>query len=640
MRDHSPTDFQKLLAKGVSRRTFMQSGARFGLTAFVVGNSSLLAGCGSESPKSSASAQTNKSSLSTENSQPTPSATIATNTDDDITLSEEYRWYPVISWGDPIFANIKPFNENNRAADQELRFGDNNDGMDIFDVAGKTVLVVNNEYVNIDKMFPRGVRNKADIQAFKAALGVSIVELTKTDGTWRPALDSELNRRITMDTPMEIRGPARGHPLLRTSADPQGEKSLGTWANCGNGKTPWGTYLACEENFHIAFGNSSKRHTPNSLQRRYRIGAIKAGIDFYKFDMRFDINKEPNEANRMGYVVEIDPRKPASTPIKRTALGRFMHENAEVVISKEGYVVVYMGDDARGEFLYKFVSSQKYNENDPSANVNLLDDGTLYVAKFGDADEKLKGRGEWIELSYGKNGLTTANGFASQAEICIKTRMAASFVGATTMDRPEWVAAHPNKAEVCCALTNNEHRNIKKNDGGDKTPLNGPNPRAKNLYGQIVRWNPDANNHAAAGFSWDLFVLAGNPLLHKDEYAGSENVTADNMFNSPDGLKYDLQGRLWIQTDGNYTNSGEFKGMGNNQMLVADSETGQIKRFMVGPRGSEITGLTWSKDRKTMFVGIQHPGGGGSKSHFPDGGDSVPRSTVVGIEHKSGEQFI
>jgi len=621
MQYQSPTDFQKLVCKGLSRRTFMQSGARFGLTAFVLGNTLLLEGCGSDNIKAASS------------------DIIPTNSDDDITLSDEYRWYPVVSWGDPIFADVNPFDENNRAADQNRRFGDNNDGMTIFDVDGKTLLVVNNEYVNVDKMFPQGLKGQDDLDAIKAAFGVSIVELTRTEDGWQPALDGELNRRITMDTPMEIRGPARGHLYMRTSADPLGTQSRGTWSNCGNGETPWGTYLTCEENFNMSFDSSSKKYKPNAMQKRYRIGANNGGIDFYKFDERFDIATEPNEPNRMGYVVEIDPSKPFSTPIKRTALGRFMHENAEVTISKKGYIVVYMGDDARGEFLYKFVTSEKFNKSDKDANRHLLDHGTLYVAKFGEADEKLSGRGKWIELTHGKNGLIAENGFESQAEICIKTRIAASFVGATTMDRPEWVAAHPDKAEVCCALTNNKNRNSKPNDGGDKTPLNGPNPRENNLYGQIVRWQPDADDHASTEFNWDLFVLAGNPLLHKGEHAGSDNVNIENMFNSPDGLKYDTQGRLWIQTDGNFSNNGQFQGMGNNQMLVADTETGDIKRFMVGPRGSEATGITWSQDRKTLFVGIQHPGARGSKSHFPDGGDSLPRSTVIAIEHKDGKQI-
>ena len=254
----------------------------------------------------------------------------------------------------------------------------------------------------------------------------------------------------------------------------------------------------------------------------------------------------------------------------------------------------------------------------------MLEDGSLYVAKFSD-----DGRGEWVELT------PEATGMASKADICIHTRQAASAVNATTMDRPEWVAAHPNKAEVYCTLTNNKNRGKKPNAGGDATPVGGPNPREANVYGQIVRWRPDNEDHTAAGFAWDLYVIAGNPTVRQDANAGSKNVNAENMFNSPDGLKFDSQGRLWIQTDGNYSNAEDFAGQGNNQMLLGNPDTGDIQRFLVGPKACEITGLCWSPDRKTMFVGVQHPGEKGD-SHFPGGGDAVPRSSVIAIVRDDG----
>jgi secreted PhoX family phosphatase len=356
--------------------------------------------------------------------------------------------------------------------------------------------------------------------------------------------------------------------------------------------------------------------------KRYGVGNKDRGYAWATADERFDISKHPNEPNRAGYVVEIDPLDPTSTPKKRTALGRFKHENAEVVIAANGKVAVYMGDDERGEFLYRFVSNGTYVEG--GDNTDLLEDGKLYVARFSD-----KQRGEWVELT------PAATGLASRAEVCIYSRLAASAVGATTMDRPEWVAAHPKKAEVYCALTNNKNRGKKPNAGGDATPVGGPNPRAANNYGQIVRWRPDGGDHTAPGFEWDLFVMAGNPTVHSDAYAGSKNVNADNMFNSPDGISFDSNGLLWIQTDGNYSNEKDFAGMGNNQMLVGDTETGEIARFMVGPKQCEITGMARSPDRKTMFVGIQHPGERGD-SHFPGGGDTVPRSTIIAITRDDG----
>jgi hypothetical protein len=340
-------------------------------------------------------------------------------------------------------------------------------------------------------------------------------------------------------------------------------------------------------------------------------------------DERFDIARHPNEPNRFGWVVEIDPLDPDSTPKKRTALGRFKHENAEVVIADDGRVVVYLGDDERGEFIYRFVSDGVYTQG--GDNSDLLETGRLYAARFNDDMT-----GEWLELT------PQSAGMASQAEVLIHARIAASAVGATTMDRPEWITAHPSKAEVYGTLTNNKNRGLKTNAGGDAQPVGGPNPREGNIYGQIVRWRPDGGDHTATGFDWDLYVLCGNPVVGEGLNAGSENVNADNMFNSPDGVKFDRAGLLWIQTDGNYSNEGDFAGMGNNQMLVGDPDTGEIRRFLVGPPGCEITGITWTADRRTAFVGIQHPGERGTPSNFPDGGDAVPRSTVIAIWRDDG----
>ena len=322
---------------------------------------------------------------------------------------------------------------------------------------------------------------------------------------------------------------------------------------------------------------------------------------------------EPNEPNRHGWVVEVDPAG-RKQPVKLTALGRFKHENAEVVIAKNGKVVVYLGDDERGEFLYRFVSRDRYQPD--GDNSRLLHEGELFVAKFHD-----DGRGEWINLK--EAGM-------SPDETLVYARIAGTQVGATTMDRPEWVAANPHKVEAYVALTNNKYRGER-----ESQPVNAANPRIKNPYGHIVRWTPADQDHAADQFEWDMYVMAGNPTLHADAMGGSPNVTADNMFNSPDGLKFDTAGNLWIQTDGNYSNEKGFAGMGNNQMLMGDPQTGEIHRFMVGPKECEITGLTWSPDRKTLFVGIQHPGERGG-SHWPEGGDSVPRSAIVAVKRVDG----
>ena len=538
---------------------------------------------------------------------------------------------PVVSWGDPLWSNGVAFDEVSRGTgdSQALAFGDNIDGMEVFSNDTTVLLVANNEYVNRSIIFGNrhtGLPETADdVRKGKAGHGISVVEIRQSGGKWEIVPDAKSNRRITADTPMELTGPARGHDLVKTAADTEGLTSLGTWNNCGCGRTPWGTYLTCEENFNGYFSSSDDAFELSAAMQRYGLRHNDWGYGWARTDERFDLSRHPNEANRCGYVVEIDPWDVNSTPRKLTALGRFKHENAEVVVAENGQVVVYMGDDERGEFVYRYVSDGVYSAGGDGSG--LLENGKLYVATF---TEDL--RGEWIEL----NEQTT--GMKDKAEIAVLTRLAASSVGATTMDRPEWVAANPHAAEVYCCLTNNKYRAKRSNAGGDAMPMNGPNPRASNIYGQIVRWRPDNGDHTAPGFSWDLYVVAGNPSVHSDDRAGSKNVTAQNMFNSPDGLVFDSKGRLWIQTDGVDNNEDHFAGMGHNQMLIGDPATGEIRRFMVGPADAEVTGLAWSPDRRTAFVGIQHPGDKGN-SHFPGGGASVPRSTVIAIMRDDGGEI-
>jgi len=630
------SDFQDLVQSVLSRRTFIGGGAAFGLGAFATGG--LLSACTVDPAKKQTSGFVFKN--------------IASNSLDTVSLPPGFHWYPVASLGDPLSASSDAYNPSEPLGNQPNAFGDVCDGLEIFEVAGATLVVVNHESIELKSLFPGGIEqakrsngklSKQQINDTMEAIGVSVSELQRNSetGQWQINVDSPYNRRINMKTPMAFSGPAKGHALLQTEANPKGQMAAGTWGNCGCGKTPWGTFLTCEENFDDFFKVNDQDLKNNKNLARYGFGAWHMGVDFDQFDERFDCSKHPNEGNRAGYVVEIDPSEPNSVPIKRTALGRFKHENAELVVNEDGRVVVYMGDDEKGEYLYKYVSDDRYQAELGKQNADLLDNGSLYVAKFEAANAMLKGVGRWIELTFGKNGLTVENGFSSQAEICINTRVAASFVGATTMDRPEWVSAHPKRAEVYCALTNNNNRNRKKNSGGDAMPLNGPNPREKNLYGQVLRWYPKNDDHASDSFNWDLFVLAGNPLVHQiSANAGSDNITADNMFNSPDGLKFDAGGSLWIQTDGKYSNKGKYKGMGNNQMLIANPDTGEIKRFLVGPSACEVTGAAWSADQKTVFVSIQHPGQGDAASNFPYGGDSPPRSTVIAIEQDSGEKMI
>lgn len=598
------TDFDAVVDKAISRRGFLSGVLAFGSGAAVMGAGTMMSA-------TSVEAQT----VSRFGFKPIPLAT-----DNTIHVPEGYNWQPIAKWGEPLFSDAEELSQETgvSVASSDRVFGENTDGMEAFVVDGRQVIAVNHEYVNTKVNLPHQegeVMSADDVLILQNMQGVTVMEVAEGPDGWGIVVDSDLNRRITQNTPMTLTGPAAGHDLLKTDADPEGRTVLGTMNNCGAGKTPWGTYLTCEENFNGYFGSTDADFEAPKGYARYGIGA-EGRYAYEKFDARFDTSKNPNEPHRFGYIVEIDPTDPTSTPIKHTALGRFKHENAAAVIAPDGRVVVYMGDDERGEFMYKFVSKGVYTPGGPTSA--LLDEGQLYAAKFN-----TNMQGEWLALTPEATGMT-------EAEIAIFTRTAASKVGATTMDRPEWVAVNPVAVEGYCALTNNSRRGPDfTNKGGDPAFAvpNSPNPRDANKYGQIVRWRPENDDHAAIDFTWDLYVMAGNPTVHDDLNAGSENVNEGNLFNSPDGMMFDSTGLLWIQTDGDDSNEEGFVGMGNNQMLAGDPVTGQIERFMTGPNGSEVTGLTWSADKRTMFVGIQHP-----DAPFPDGPGKLARSSIVAIK--------
>ncbi|MEL6115040.1 PhoX family phosphatase [Photobacterium sp. SP02] len=616
-RDEQDSQLTKMIEARLSRRHFLTGTAAAGAGAFLALN-----------PVAKAVAASPTSSLLNFEAVPVSTA-------DTVVVPKGYKASPLMSWGDPIFPGAPEFDQSGKqdSRTQERQFGDNTDGMSFFAVSeDRGVLAINNEYTNYEYLFDHqgGNMTADDVRKAQAAVGVTIVEVVRKNGQWAIDKSGKRNRRITANTPMMLTGPAAGHELMKTKADPAGIKPLGTFNNCANGQTPWGTYLTCEENFDDFFGSDAKGDV-NADQARYGISASPSDYKWHQHDERFDVLKNPNEANRFGWIVEIDPNDPQSTPMKRTALGRFKHENAELTLNKDGHVVVYLGDDERGEHLYKFVSKHRFQQGNDAANRKLLEEGTLYVAQFGMNDDQLKGQGKWIELTYGKHGLTPENGFNDQGEVLIFARRAATQVGATTMDRPEWVAVHPDNKHVFCTLTNNKNR------GKEGQPVGGPNPRAKNNYGQILCWMPLNGDHTSEGFVWDLYLIAGNPSVHNgDLYAGSDNINTGNMFNSPDGIGFDSAGRLWIQTDGNYSNKGDFAGQGNNQMLCGDPMTGEVRRFLTGPVACEITGLAFSPDNKTMFVGVQHPGEEGAPSHFPYGGNTKPRSTIMMITREDG----
>ncbi len=549
---------------------------------------------------------------------------VSASTQDKVIVPQGYEAKVLISWGDPLFSKAKPYDENkiidmNAIKNAHLVFGDNDDGMSFFPLSkNRGILAVNNEYINPEIMFNHHGKNlsKEDILYEQASVGVSILEIEKKGDDWTVVLDSKYNRRIDANTKMQVSGAAKKEVL-------KNEKFVhGTFANCANGQTPWGTYITCEENFDDFFGSSDENLEFNDAFKRY--GFNKTSLyGWEKFDERFDLAKNINEANRFGWIVEINPFDAKSTPVKRTSLGRFKHENAEIIVEKDGSVIVYMGDDEMNEFIYKFVSKHKYKKGADTSKI--LDEGTLYVGQFNGNVGDFKGQGKWIALEYGKNSLDEKNGFKSQAQVLINTRLAASIVGATPMDRCEWIASHKQSGskEVFATLTNNKNR---------QEP-NAANPRTKNVYGQILKWMPK-NSHKDDDFTWEIFALTGNPDNQQGLYKGSNNITSENKFNSPDGLKFDRDGRLWIQTDGSYSNKDEYEGMGNNCMLAANPKTGEIRRFLTGPIACELTGIAFSEDYTTMFVGIQHPGEGLKGSTFPYG--KTPRSSVIMIRKLDG----
>jgi secreted PhoX family phosphatase len=549
-------------------------------------------------------------------------------------VPDGYTAQVLIPWGTPLSPRGPAWRKDasNSAADQAQQVGMHHDGMHFFplgrgrEASRRGLLVLNHEYVdqillNTDGVAPMTLEKEAKALA---AHGVTVIEVRLSHGRWEP-VGSRYNRRITGTTPMAFSGPVGArHPALEANNPPQG-----TLNNCAHGFTPWGTYLACEENWNSYFGTDAPGWTPTPAQARYGVTAAGFGYEWHKVDPRFDVAANPNELNRFGWVVEIDPFDPHSTPVKRTALGRVKHEGAKVV-ERDGRVVVYSGDDENGDYLYKFVGSEPWRRLRAKGK-SPLDHGTLHVARFG-AD----GAGTWVPLVWGQGPLTAANGWTDQADVLLRTRQAADAVGATKCDRPEWVAVHPDTGEVYVTFTNGTQ---------GPTPVN---PRPGNIYGHIVRI--DEARRSSTRFSWDIFAFAGDPGYQPEGQFVPEDQP---LFGSPDGLWIDPDGRLWIQTDISNSSqnlpSRKYDRIGNNQMLAADPDTGEIRRFLTGPRGCEITGVITTPDQTTMFVNIQHPGESTTAwgaptaanpravSNWPDfDPDGRPRAATLAIRKRDG----
>jgi uncharacterized protein len=466
---------------------------------------------------------------------------------------------------------------------------------------------------------------------------------------WHVVRPSKYARRITAQTPIKIGGPAAGDPRLCTSEDPTGKLVLGTLNNCAMGFTPWGTYLTCEENFNGFFFRTLTPDQRTALEKRYGIAPFTSGFRWFTTHPRFNADLEPNEPNRFGWVVEIDPFNPKSTPVKRTALGRIKHEGAWVQETKDGKIVVYMGDDERNEYIYRYVSNLPWWVA-RRRGISPLDDGVLYVAKFHD-----DGTGEWLPLTPADVPPTPDHPTGwTLNDILINTRAAADAVGATMMDRPEWIDTFPKALTAIATLTNNNRRgttpvSVNNPDGSTvagsaRPPVDAINPRVNNVYGHIITWKYD-NDFDEPDFDWDIFVLCGDPAVP----AHGSDIKGDK-FGSPDGIYVAPSGRLWIETDVSTStiNPGDYAGFGNNQMVCANPSTGEIRRFLQGPKQCEITGVFVTPDEKTMFVGIQHPGetpddsptnpaNPKALSSWPDGdAGGRPRSSCIVITKDDG----
>ncbi len=552
---------------------------------------------------------------------------------DTVVVPKGYKVQVLAPWGTPISGAMPAFAPSNSGADQAQQMGMHHDGMHFFPIDGSAtdgLLVMNHEYVeprflhsaryagkelkSSEVLLENGKRADDEVLKEMNGHGISVVRVKRgTDGAWAVVSDPH-NRRVTALTPMEISGPVRGTAHLVTKYSPDGTRTRGTLNNCAHGVTPWNTYLAAEENWAGYFRNGDQQdQKPNLPREQARYGVRAGGMSRYGWELaeggadayvRFDASSTGdsaaedyrNEPNGFGWVVEIDPFDPGKAPVKRTHLGRFAHEGVVFAPAVAGKpVVAYAGDDARFEYIYKFVSARPYDPT--TASGALLDAGTLYVARFN-AD----GSGDWLALAPGQNGLTPENGFADLADILVNSRR--------TEDQ-----------------------------------VDPANPRAKSQYGHIIRWTEARGDHAATSFQWDIFVLGG------DEQAGrgpnGQKLTADNIFACPDGLWFDSEARLWIQTDigESAQNKGDMAVMGNNQMLCADPATGEMRRFLTGPIGQEITGITGTPDGRTIFVNVQHPGAttapkdwaaGKLVSHWPDGGSAIPRSATLVIFREDG----
>lgn len=560
---------------------------------------------------------------------------------DKLVVPEGFRWTPIISWGDPVLSGAPAFDFDNHTAEAQAgQMGYNCDYVGVLRHGSQNsaLLVVNNEYTNNELMFHgySDAESMTDdqVRITLRAHGMTIVEMTRKNpnSRWTYIQAAPLNHRITAETPFELVGPVRGHDLVKTSADPEGTTPLGTFGNCAGGTTPWGTVLSGEENFNGYFTQPEKPSKDMAGEAAERYGLAsgdKAQHDWDRLDDRFDLTKEPKEANRHGWIIEVNPFDPQSAPRKLTALGRFKHEGANVVVAGDGRVVAYMGDDERFDYMYRFVSKGTYIEGDQANNMTLLEEGDLHVAKFrgnGTADGVHDGDGEWLPLVV--DGQSKVEGMTLE-EVLVYTRLAADKVGPTKMDRPEDVEVNPVNGRVYAALTNNT----------DRAPaqVNEVNPRADNKHGQVLEITPAGGDHTATGFGWKLVLICGDPS-DPETYFNGYDPSEVSPISCPDNVAFDGDGNLWIATDGN--DLGHCDGL--YLMPLEGEHTGHLQQFLSVPAYAECCGplIEWSD--RVVFAAVQHPGEDDEAttknvlSTFPYQGNTQPRPGVIMIWPGSG----
>jgi uncharacterized protein len=624
--------FGDMVNAEVSRRQVMRAGAAGALvlgvagTALAASSTPALAAGAATAGSPAEAARTGKPGTSAAGNGELTFKPIPPNKLDTLIVPNGYDHAVVIRWGDPVVPGAAAFDITAQTAEKQAKqFGYNNDFAAVLPLdrhGRQALLVTNHEYTNEELMFPGFTSLDAlsveQLKVAMAAHGMSVVEIERVGdtGQWELVRSGprRYNRRITaLSTRFELTGPAAGSALLKTAADPAGRTVIGTLNNCSGGVTPWGTILSGEENFNQYFvgGDAVAAEVKPKLNRygisttaRYPSGSRK----WERAQERFDLAKHPNEANRFGWVVEIDPFDPDSTPRKHTALGRVKHEAATSVIADSGQAVVYMGDDERFDYIYKFVSDRRYSPYSRTNNMRLLESGTLYVAKLSytsageidgtgklPTDGAFNGTGQWIPLVRGNKSLVDG---MTVAEVLTFTRLAGDAVGATKMDRPEDMETNPATGKIYVALTNNTNRGVGTNPGPDEA-----NPRINNKHGQILEITEDGGDHAGETFTWSLPIVCGDPADPSTYFAGYDK-TKVSPISCPDNVAFDPAGNLWISTDGN--------ALGSNDGLFATAlegpEAGHLKQFLTVPLGAETCGPIVTFDGKSVFVAVQHPG--------------------------------